>query len=318
MTTASTIENVSELDRYRNAEARLWEDYGLAPRERFIEIDSPRVSLRVLELGPPDGEPVVFIGGTGGTGPYWAPLVRGLDEYRCLLIDRPGWGLSGQVDWRGRPYTQTLTALVLGSMRALHVDRAAIAGASIGATWALRVAQAAPERVASVLLLGPGPLVDAVEPPRFIRLLASPLGAVMVRMHPGPDRVRSIMRQIGHGSSLAAGRIPDSFIEWRVAFERYTGALANERSMVRTLLRGSGWADGLTFSDAELAGIQQPVLLVFGSSDNVGTIDVWRRFTGTLPAGRLEVIDGGHVPWLDDPDRVTAVVRDVLRGRAAA
>lgn len=82
-------------ERYRQAEQALWGHYGLKPTERFIELDSPRVRLRVVEVG--SGEPVLFVPGTAGTGPYWGPLVRELKGFRCLMLDRPGWGLSSPV-----------------------------------------------------------------------------------------------------------------------------------------------------------------------------------------------------------------------------
>jgi hypothetical protein len=56
----------SRLQRYRHAEAALWGHYGVEPTEQFIDLDSPRVRLRVVEVG--SGDPIVFIGGTGGTG----------------------------------------------------------------------------------------------------------------------------------------------------------------------------------------------------------------------------------------------------------
>jgi hypothetical protein len=31
---------------------------------------------------------VLFVPGTAGTGPYWGSLVRALDGFRCLLLDR--------------------------------------------------------------------------------------------------------------------------------------------------------------------------------------------------------------------------------------
>ncbi len=82
----------SRLQRYRQAEREQCNHYELEPTERFIDLDSPRVRLRVVEVG--SGKPVLFVGNTGGTGPYWGPLVRELRGFRCLMLDRPGWGLS--------------------------------------------------------------------------------------------------------------------------------------------------------------------------------------------------------------------------------
>ena len=53
-------------DRFRRAERALWTAYGLETSERFVELQEPRVRVRVQETGT--GDPVVFIGGSAGTG----------------------------------------------------------------------------------------------------------------------------------------------------------------------------------------------------------------------------------------------------------
>jgi pimeloyl-ACP methyl ester carboxylesterase len=150
--------------------------------------------------------------------------------------------------------------------------------------------------------------------PRIIRLIASPIGAIMVRLPPKPGTVRAFLRQAGHGASLDAGRIPDEYIRWRIAFDRETGSMRNERDMVRAIV---SWRNGLrpelTFDDTELAAIQQPTLLVYGTADPVGTVEIWRRVVGLLPGGDLRLVDGaGHMPWLDDPSGVASYVSRFL------
>lgn len=142
--------------------------------------------------------------------------------------------------------------------------------------------------------------------PGVIRLIASPIGAVMVRLPQRPGRVRAFIRQAGHGASLDAGPLPDDYIRWRVAFDRETDSMRNERDMVRAIV---SWRKGLrpelTFADAELAAIQQPTLLVYGTADPVGTVEIWRRVVDLLPRGEPQLVDGaGHMPWLDDPSGV--------------
>ena len=83
MTTTMQATNTAtdaRLERYRAAERTLWSRHGIDPVERFVEIAEPRLRLRVLEVGPADGNPVIFVPGTGGTGPYWAPLIRELER----------------------------------------------------------------------------------------------------------------------------------------------------------------------------------------------------------------------------------------------
>ncbi|MDP8958951.1 MAG: alpha/beta hydrolase, partial [Actinomycetota bacterium] len=299
------------VEAYRRAERAFWDRYGLQPAERFIELESPSVTLRVVEAG--SGDPVLFVGGTAGTGPYWAPLVAELSGFRCLMVDRPGFGLSGPIDYTEHAYGEVTADILSGVLEVLGIERTHVAGASIGDVWALRLAQRHPSRVDRVILFGGGPLVPEIPVPTIIRLIASPIGALMVRGQEKPKRVRSILRRSGHGASLDAGRIPEEYVDWRGALSRFTRTMPNERDMVRALVRGKAFRPGLVFEDDELAGIGHPVLMVYGSEDPVGWVEIWRRFAGRLPQGELHLVDGGgHFPWYDDPPGVGRRVREFL------
>jgi 2-hydroxy-6-oxonona-2,4-dienedioate hydrolase len=310
-TTAITAVD-ARAERYREAERILWNHYGLEPTERFVEVTSPPARLRLVEVG--SGPPLLLVPGTAGTGPYWGPLVRELKDFRCLLLDRPGWGLSTPLDYSSVEYGTAIADLLRGVLDALELDRADVAGASIGDVWALRLASRHPDRVGRVVLLGGGPIVADSGAPGVIRLIASPIGAIMVRLPQKPGRVRAFLRQAGHGASLDAGRIPDEYIRWRVAFDRETDSMRNERDMVRAIV---SWRRGLrpelTFDDAELAAIQQPTLLIYGTADPVGTAETWKRVMNLIPRGELQLVDGaGHMPWLDDPSAVAGHVSRFL------
>ena len=299
-------------ERYRTAERNLWNHYGLRPRERFVELRSPALRLRVVEVG--SGWPVLFVPGTGGTGPYWGALVRELPGCHCLMLDRPGWGLSSPISYTAGGYAQTAADVLRGVLDALELERVAVVGASIGDVWALRLAARHPERVTSVALLGGGPIVAEAGTPTIIRLIASPLGAIMVRLPANARRLRAMLRQVGHGESLDAGRIPDEYIDWRLAFERETDSMPNERDMVRAIVSArSGLKPGLPFQESELAAIQASTLMVYGTSDPVGSTEIWRRTLGLLPRGELRLLDGaGHMPWLDDPSGVAGQISRLL------
>jgi pimeloyl-ACP methyl ester carboxylesterase len=128
----------------------------------------------------------------------------------------------------------------------------------------------------------------------------------MVRMPANRSRLRSILRQSGHGPSLDDGRIPDEFLDWRIRVERETDSMRHERDMVCAIVRGKSYRPGLTFDDAELASIRQPTLHVHGTLDEtVGSAESWPRVADALPRGELRLIEGaGHMPWFDDSTRV--------------
>ena len=305
--------NTARLARYRQAEQDLWHAYGLEPIERFVEVSLPRavVRLRVLEIGA--GEPAVFIPGTGGTGPYWAPLIRELPGIRCVMIDRPGWGLSSPLDYRDQDYGEVAAAILSGALDALGLDRVDVVGASIGNLWALRLAQREPGRVRRIVALGGGIVVPA---PRFIRLLASPLGALMVRIPSSERMLRGQLGAIGHGSEPRGrpdGRLP------RVA------RCVRPRDAIAATRTGDGpgrpyarrLACRLRADKRRPRGGDRAFRMLFGSADPTGSVELWRRFTSQLSNGELQIVEGaGHMPWWDEPAMVGRSVRDFLAGSA--
>ena len=301
-------------ERYRRAERALWSHYGLEPYEQFIEIESPAVRLRIQEVG--SGEPILFAHGGLWPAVALAPLVRELRGYRCILLDRPGCGLSSPVDWRKQEIRTVAAKLMGGVVDALGLERTHVIGHSIGGVWALRLAQGHPSRVGRIGILGASPVVAEMPRPTFLKVLASPIGAVIARLPQNQDRARSILRQDGHGPSLDAGRIPDVFFDWHVALIRNTETLRNDRAMIRdAVIRGGSWRAGLTFENAELAAIRQPLLYVIGTADPEGTVDYARRVVGMLPNADLRVLpDSGHMPWLDDAGQVGQALGTFLGG----
>jgi pimeloyl-ACP methyl ester carboxylesterase len=152
-------------------------------------------------VSQPVGGPVLFVNGTGGPGAYFAPLLRELRGFRCLVLDRPGWGLSAPVDYSRAPYRTLTVELLRQALDALEVDRARAVGGSVGNLWVLRLAQAHPGRVERVVLLGGGPLTGEIGVPPFVRLLRSPLGRIIARL---PERRRMLDKQLARWATLPA------------------------------------------------------------------------------------------------------------------
>jgi 2-hydroxy-6-oxonona-2,4-dienedioate hydrolase len=299
-------------ERYRRAERAVWNHYGLEPTERFVTFESPAVRLRIQEVG--SGKPIVIVHGGLWPAVALAPLVGELAAYRCILVDRPGCGLSSAVDWKKHDLRTVAPALMGGVVDALGLERTDVIGHSIGGVWALRLAQDHASRVGKIGILGASPVLAEMPRPGFFRILASPIGALITRLPQNQDRARSILRQDGHGPSLDAGRIPDEFFDWHVALVRNTTTFRNERAMIRdAVVRGGAWRPGVTFEPAELAAIQQPLLYVIGSADPEGTVDYAKQVVAALPNAELNVLpNAGHMLWLDDAVHVGNAIRTFL------
>lgn len=297
--------------RYREAERVLWSQYGLQPVEYFVEVGAKRVRIRVVEVG--SGPPLLFAHGTAGSGPAFAPLIRELSNHRCIIFDRPGFGLSATVPFSVESFGTTVADLQRDLLDALELASVDIVGHSIGGLFALRFAQHHPERVRRVVLLGAGPIVDAAGVPRIIRVIASPAGALFVRLIGRPRATKAMLRGNGHGASLDNDRIPAAWVEWRTSVSRDTDSMRNERRMVQAIVSGSRYRPGLTMTEAELRAIRHPSLMLYGTRDAVGDTSLWTRVMGAMKNGRLSVVeDAGHVLWLDEPARVATEMEQFL------
>jgi 2-hydroxy-6-oxonona-2,4-dienedioate hydrolase len=65
-----------------------------------------------------------------------------------------------------------------------------------------------------------------------------------------------------------------------------------------------------------LSRIRPPTLLVWGDDDPFGSVDVGRRASELMPRARLEVVSGGHLPWLDQPGRCASLATEFLAAHA--
>lgn len=80
---------------FKAAQRRAFEAVGVTFESRYVDLDSPRVRIHVIETGDPSGEPpLLFVHGVMGFGAMFAPLIGRLKGVRMLAMDRPGWGLS--------------------------------------------------------------------------------------------------------------------------------------------------------------------------------------------------------------------------------
>lgn len=290
--------------RYRETEARLFDDAGITPRETWLDLPRTAARTRVLEVGA--GEPVVFLHGGPIAGSTWAYVAAHLRGVRAILVDRPGCGLSEpppQVPGASElpSYVERLTEDLLDT---LGLDRVLLVGSSLGGYSALRSASALPDRVAGVYLAGLPPFVPGWHQLPFFTMLRTPvLGALMVGLPAPRASVRLGLRQMGHERALRTGSIPAPMLDWERSWQRDTDTMRNDAAMIRRCgtFRG-GFDPSLELTPADLDRVAVPVRLVAGTADPLGGAELGRRVVDLLPEASLETWAGaGHLPWYDDP-----------------
>jgi pimeloyl-ACP methyl ester carboxylesterase len=305
-----------DVERYRRAEALMWDRLGVTPVERRVMLGSGG-AVRVQELG--SGDPVLFIHGASVAGTSWCKIAAALDGSRCILLDRPGCGLSDPIV--GGPLRTLDDVLRYADgflpdvLDALELDRAAVVSTSYGGLFAFRGAAAAPERVDRIVeyswLMG-----APMERPRVsMRMGALPgMKAMMGRMPITRGIVKGMLRQLGMERAIATGTFDDDMIEWLVTLLQETDTLRNDmQSMPDLVTPIRGTNRKLFHSDELLARLTMPVLFLWGDEDTNGGADVAREFSPRLPDAQLEIIpEAGHAPWFDELELCARRTREFL------
>lgn len=229
---------------------------------------------RVLELEGA-GPGLVLLHGWGDSADVWRPLLAelGATGRRAIAVDLPGFGEASRLA-RGAILPQLddfAAALVLEWAGGEPV---VVAGSSLGGAVALRLGERDDLPLAGVVPVAPAGLempgwFDVVErDPIIRRLLDIPM--------PVPEAlIRSLVGPLPSSNPRAAQR--------RVV-DAFAGDLPPE----------------LAVAPFDLAAIECPVLLVWGTRDRMVPNSGARVVLDALPATRVELIEGcGHRPQLE-------------------
>ena len=306
---------MSREDAFRDAERRMWASVGVVPEERRVGLPGVGVSVRIQHVG--EGAPVLFVHGASNSGTSWANLVARLNGFSCLLLDRPGCGLSDPLP---SPFDDVASlelfsdALVVDVMDALQLDHADVVATSYGGYSALRGAASHPDRIRRVMILGW--TMGAANPalPWFMRLAGVPwLSRLMMAVPVSERTVRSMFKRIGLRGALESGKVSDELVASYTSLVRDTDTMRNELEISRWNLTWKGLNDDLILSDELLSKIEAPVYLLWGEDDPFGPPEAARAFAGRIPTATLELVpDAGHAVWIDDPDHVADVMTRFL------
>ncbi len=273
--------------------------------DRFVSVDGAR--LRVRETGAPDAPPILLIHGFTHSLETWDAWAAALDhDYRVIRYDLLGHGLTGP-DPRERYAPAERAAFVGTLMDALSLDRAVIAGNSLGGLSAWRFATDHPARVDALILISPGayPLNGAGDTPAEIP------AAMKAYLLTAPEA--GVRASAGYIYADDA-KITDTRIETMRDMIRRKG---NGAAMIKSL-------EEFTLPDPAdaLAQVAAPTLILWGEDDVIIPIAQGRQLEQAINDARLIAYPGvGHAAQEEAPDATVAdamAFLENLRAGAAA
>ncbi|MFP5331933.1 MAG: alpha/beta fold hydrolase [Acidimicrobiia bacterium] len=281
--------------------------------ERFIGARGRRV--HVLEAG--EGHPLVMIHGTGNSGLFLLPLVERLEGVRAIVVDRPGFGLSDPRPSSRKHFKADAVDWIDGVLDELGLDRTSLLGHSMGGLWSVWYACGRPRRVTKLVVLGAAPGLPGTRAPLPFRLMALPgVGRLLQRQHATPASVLKFAGFVGERDALAG---QPELLDLQVASTNDPVTKNSVRTEVqalippRALLSPSTFRSPIRVQRSDLERITAPTLIVWGDREPVGSTDTADRLSKAIPDSRLEVVPGGHAPWLGEAPRVADIVSDFLR-----
>jgi pimeloyl-ACP methyl ester carboxylesterase len=237
----------------------------------------------------------VLIQGLGLSSRFWfdvpGRLASGPDPWRVLTPDHRGVGRSDRP--RG-PYSMALLADdVAAVLDHARVDRAYVAGLSLGGMVAQHVALRHPSRVAGLVLLSTTAGFPHVRPPgpmTLARFLSLPLGGRLRRTEVDPTLARLLLaeRDVPRAKELLAG--------WPAALREEPASLSTYAAHFAAVLGHS--------TGSRLRHIACPTVIVTGDDDALLPNHNGRLLARLVPGAHLEVVPGGHHVPASDPECV--------------
>ncbi|MDX6689322.1 MAG: hypothetical protein QOG15_779 [Solirubrobacteraceae bacterium] len=284
-------------------------------RVHDVHLSGRRVSTLTIGSGPD----VLLIHGLGGAKSSFFDIAPMLAErYRVHAIDLPGFGSSSKpplAPYNARWFAET----VRETMNALGIQRAHVAGNSMGGRVAIEFALREPERVSGLALLCPAVAFVKRSYHPLVRLLRPEFGLLPHRF------TRSVVEN--HFWSLFADRdqidpsVADLVVDEFQRIYSSAGARTAFLASARNIYLDEPYGDNGFYP--RLGELDVPSLWVWGSHDTVIPPAFKRHVEQWLPGAEQIVLDGcGHVPQVERAEQTTGLLQrffarvDALGGSA--
>jgi pimeloyl-ACP methyl ester carboxylesterase len=262
------------------------------------QIADLEVNYEVTGAGPP----IILVHGAGADLLTWDEIVPRLSpDFTVWRMDQRGFGKTRRPP-APKVSLDVWTTDLLAFMDSFGIERAAIAGWSMGGAVALNFATLYPERTTHIIPIGsPGPTQVIQDKSGF---------EARQRMADAGATVQEIV-------DATFGFTKAAFSDW----SRKHNPAAVEM-MRQTLLRNDarnyaemvGALDGLSAFGPRLGALKVPTLIICGAEDGRTPPELSRALHKAIPESRLEIIpDCGHYYAFEKPAQTSQLIVEFLK-----
>lgn len=268
-------------------------------------VDVDGILTTVIDTGTPEvesGPPVLMLHGSGPgvtATANWRVVIPAIAATRRVIApDQLGFGgtATGEPRTYGR---KAWTEHALALLDELGVPEIDVIGNSMGGAVALSLAAARPGAVRRIVLMGSMgvamPLPDGLDG--------------VWRYEPSMEESRRVIGLFAYNRAL----ITDELVTMRYQASLTPKARASWEAMFPAPRQR--WVDDLALAGAELAAIEQPVLLIHGRDDQVVPWSSSAALLELLPHGTMHIIGQcGHWTMIERTADFLSVVQPFLAG----
>ena len=279
---------------------------GLPPEGKFINIRGNQIHY--LEQG--QGPSVVMIHGLSGVAQNFGYQVLGdiAKDHRVIAIDRPGSGYSVRHS-RSSANLGVQADIVAELIDALALDKPLVVGHSLGGAVALATALRYPDKVSGLALVAPLTHMPSETSKAFAALnipymwLRKLVGWTLAI--PLSIRNREKVMDIVFGPEAVPKDFP-------TRGGGYLGMRPSQFVSASTDMRAV--PDSLPAMQQSYGSLSLPVAVLYGREDRIlNPQEQGQALVDALPGAELELIDGGHMLPITQPDVTSAFICRVLQ-----
>jgi len=280
---------------------------------RFVQAGD--VELFIQEMGPSNGQPILFIHGTAAWSGLWLETMAPLAEagYRCIAIDIPPFGFSERPSTPSYGNTDQAKRIV-AMMDTLKIEHATLLGHSFGGGATLETALMIPDRIDALVLLDVGglnlnlhPTEPQITPVSIFLDTRAIRNPILSATGTNPMFTKTLI------SSMVLD--PADITEEKIQILQEPLVLEGATNTLGDWLKSvlGPQEISLTVRPENYQSLTMPALIVWGDSDKVIPLKEGEYLQSLIPNSELVVLKGvNHIPHLEGLDALMKVVLGFL------